>query len=79
MIGAVYAARIAGRPVVPVLAPQFIAHLDPWGTEDVVLFVSQSGENRWKDVLTRWSRRERRGADVLGLLNVIGSRPTHNR
>jgi glucosamine--fructose-6-phosphate aminotransferase (isomerizing) len=76
VIGAVYAARIAGRPVVPVLAPQFIAQYGPTlGKEDVALFVSQSGET--KDVLNALELTERRGATVLGLLNVIGSTLMH--
>ncbi len=76
LTGAVYAARIAGRPVVPVLAPQFVAQYGPTlGKEDVVLFVSQSGET--KDVLNALEVADRRGAAVLGLLNVIGSTLMH--
>ena len=76
LIGAVYAARIAGRPVVPILAPQFVAQYGPTlGKEDVALFVSQSGET--KDVLNALELAERRGATALGLLNVIGSTLMH--
>jgi len=72
LVGAVYAARLAGRPVVPVLAPQFIAQYGPTlGSDDVAVFVSQSGET--KDVLNAVEVAERQGMTPLGLLNVIGS------
>ena len=72
MLGAVYLARVAGRAAVPVLAPQFVAQYGPaLGPEDVGVFVSQSGET--KDVLTALEVARRRGAYVLGLVNVLGS------
>jgi glucosamine--fructose-6-phosphate aminotransferase (isomerizing) len=72
VVGAVYAARLAGRAAVPVLAPQFIAQYGPaLAKDDVAVFVSQSGET--KDVLNALEVAEARGAAVLGLLNVIGS------
>jgi len=50
LLGAVYTAHLAGRPAIPMLAPQFIAQYGPALTpDDVVVFVSQSGET--KDVL----------------------------
>ncbi len=76
LVGAVYAARLAARPVVPVLAPQFVAQYGPaLGRDDVVLFVSQSGET--KDVLGALAATEARGATGLGLVNVIGSTLMH--
>ena len=72
MLGSVYLARLAGRPAVPVLAPQFLAQYAPaLGPEDVGVFVSQSGET--KDVLMAVEAARRRGAGVLGLVNVLGS------
>jgi glucosamine--fructose-6-phosphate aminotransferase (isomerizing) len=72
MLGAVYLARLAGRPAVPVLAPQFIAQYGPaLGPEDVGLFVSQSGET--KDVLNAMAVAQERGMEILGLVNVVGS------
>ena len=77
MVGAVYAARLAGRAAVPVLAPQFIAQYGPTLTpDDAVLFISQSGET--KDVLNALDVAERAGAHCLGLLNVLGSSLAHH-
>ena len=51
LAGSVYFAQIAGRTVIPVLAPQFLPqYILAVNYEDVGLFVSQSGET--KDVLT---------------------------
>ena len=72
IIGSVYFARLAGRPAIPVLAPQFIAQYAPAvGYEDVGVFVSQSGET--KDVLNALETAESRGMAAYGLANVIGS------
>jgi glucosamine--fructose-6-phosphate aminotransferase (isomerizing) len=72
LLGAVYLARLAGRPAVPVLAPQFVAQCGPaLGPQDVGVFVSQSGET--KDVLNAAEAARTRGAGILGLVNVIGS------
>jgi len=72
MLGAVYFARLARRPAIPVLAPQFIAQYAPaLGPEDVALFVSQSGET--KDVLNALAAARRHGVGILGLVNVLGS------
>ena len=72
MIGSVYFAQLAGRPAIPVLAPQFIAQYAPAvGYEDVGVFVSQSGET--KDVLNALESAESRGMAAYGLANVIGS------
>ena len=77
MVGAVYAARLAGRPAVPVLAPQFVAQYGPTlSKDDAVVFVSQSGET--KDVLNALDVAERAGARCLGLLNVLGSSLAHH-
>ena len=70
--GSVYLAQIAGRPAIPVLAPQFISQFAPAvGHEDVGLFVSQSGET--KDVLNALEAAEARGMESYGLANVVGS------
>ncbi|MCA2001844.1 MAG: glutamine--fructose-6-phosphate transaminase (isomerizing) [Chloroflexi bacterium] len=72
MAGAVYFAQLAGRPAIPILAPQFIAQYAPVvGYEDVGIFVSQSGET--KDVLNALEAAEPRGMTCFGLANVVGS------
>jgi len=72
LIGAVYLAQIAGRAVIPVLAPQFVPQYAPAvGHDDVGLFVSQSGET--KDVLNALQAAENRGMTAFGIANVIGS------
>ncbi len=72
LLGSIYLARLAGRPAIPVLAPQFIAQYSPaLGPEDVGVFVSQSGET--KDVLNAIHAAQQRGASILGLANVVGS------
>src|SRR5215207_1047329 len=71
-VGAVYFAQLAGRAVIPVLAPQFIAQYAPAvNHEDVGIFVSQSGET--KDVLNALEAAEQRGMACFGLANVVGS------
>jgi glutamine---fructose-6-phosphate transaminase (isomerizing) len=72
LAGSVYFAQLAGRAVIPVLAPQFLAQFLPAvNHEDVGLFVSQSGET--KDVLNALQAAEARGMTTFGLANVIGS------
>lgn len=72
ILGAVYLARLAGRPAIPVLAPQFIAQYGPaLGPQDVGVFVSQSGET--KDVLNAIQAAQAHQVEVFGLVNVIGS------
>jgi glucosamine--fructose-6-phosphate aminotransferase (isomerizing) len=72
MTGAVYFAQLAGRAVIPILAPQFIAQYAPTvNHEDVGIFVSQSGET--KDVLNALEAAEARGMECFGLANVVGS------
>ncbi len=72
LAGAVYFAQLAGRAVIPVVAPQFIPqYLPAVGPQDVGLFVSQSGET--KDVLNALQAAEQRGMTCFGLANVIGS------
>ncbi|MBC7169335.1 glutamine--fructose-6-phosphate transaminase (isomerizing) [Candidatus Bipolaricaulota bacterium] len=76
LLGATYIARLAGRPAIPVLAPQFVPQYVPAvGPGDVGLFVSQSGET--KDVLLALDAAAARGLEPLGLLNVIGSTLMH--
>lgn len=71
-LGSVYLAQLAGRPAIPVLAPQFIAQYAPTlSPNDVGFFVSQSGET--KDVLNAISAAQAQGMGILGLVNVIGS------
>ena len=71
-MGAVYLARLAGRVAIPILAPQFIAQYGPaLDTDDVGVFVSQSGET--KDVLNAIELGQEKGIGILGLVNVIGS------
>ena len=72
LAGAIYFAQIAGRTVIPVVAPQFLPqYLSTVNYEDVGLFVSQSGET--KDVLNALQAAETRGLTAFGLANVIGS------
>jgi glucosamine--fructose-6-phosphate aminotransferase (isomerizing) len=72
LIGSVYFAQLAGRPAIPVLAPQFVPQFAPAvNYEDAGLFVSQSGET--KDVLNALGVAEKRGMTSFGLANVIGS------
>ncbi|MBI4761041.1 MAG: glutamine--fructose-6-phosphate transaminase (isomerizing) [Chloroflexota bacterium] len=72
LAGAVYFAQLAGRAVIPILAPQFIAQYAPTvNHEDVGIFVSQSGET--KDVLNALEAAEARGMACFGLANVVGS------
>jgi glutamine---fructose-6-phosphate transaminase (isomerizing) len=72
LLGAVYLAQLAGRPAIPMLAPQFIAQSLPTiGPDDVGIFVSQSGET--KDVLNALYAACLRGMTILSLVNVIGS------
>jgi glucosamine--fructose-6-phosphate aminotransferase (isomerizing) len=71
-VGAVYFAQLAGKPVIPILAPQFIAQYAPTvNHDDVGLFVSQSGET--KDVLNALEVAEAKGMACFGLANVVGS------
>jgi glucosamine--fructose-6-phosphate aminotransferase (isomerizing) len=71
-VGAVYFAQLAGRAIIPVLAPQFIPQYVPTvNHEDVGIFVSQSGET--KDVLNALEAAEKKGMACFGLANVVGS------
>jgi glucosamine--fructose-6-phosphate aminotransferase (isomerizing) len=72
LAGSVYFAQLAGKAVIPVLAPQFIPqYLPAVNRQDVGIFVSQSGET--KDVLNALQAADSRGMTCLGLANVIGS------
>ena len=72
ILGAIYFSCLAGRPAIPILAPQFIPQYAPSVTSnDVGIFVSQSGET--KDVLNALEVAQRKGMGTLGLVNVIGS------
>ena len=72
ILGSIYMANLAGRPAIPILAPQFISQYGPTlNHDDVGIFVSQSGET--KDVLNAFSVAKSKGAQTFGLVNVIGS------
>lgn len=72
LVGSVYFAQMAKRAVIPVLAPQFIPqYLPAVNSEDVGIFVSQSGET--KDVLTALQSAQAAGMTCFGFVNVIGS------
>ncbi len=72
MLGSVYFNRLAGRVTIPVLAPQFSAQYGNSLThQDAAFFVSQSGET--KDVLNAIEIAKKRGVEILGLANVVGS------
>lgn len=72
LAGSVYFAQLAGKAVIPVLAPQFIPQYRPAvNHQDVGIFVSQSGET--KDVLNALQAAETHGMTCFGLANVIGS------
>ena len=72
MMGAIYLACLAGRPAIPVLAPQFMVQYGPTlNAQDVGVFVSQSGET--KDVINALEMSQRKGMGTLSLVNVVGS------
>jgi glucosamine--fructose-6-phosphate aminotransferase (isomerizing) len=72
ILGSHYMANLAGKPAIPVLAPQFISQYGPTlSPDDVGIFVSQSGET--KDVLNALSTAKSKGTQIFGLVNVIGS------
>jgi len=72
LAGSVYFAQLARKTVIPVLAPQFIPQYLPAVTsEDVGIFVSQSGET--KDVLNALQAAHTAGMTCFGMANVIGS------
>jgi glucosamine 6-phosphate synthetase-like amidotransferase/phosphosugar isomerase protein len=69
LLGSIYLARLAGRVAIPVLATQFIAQYVPaLSSEDMGIFVSQSGET--KDVLNAVEAAQRQRAGIFGLVNV---------
>jgi len=72
IMGAIYFATLAGKPAIPVLAPQFIIQYGPTiNSQDVGVFVSQSGET--KDVINALEVAQHNGMQTIGLVNVIGS------
>ena len=77
LAGSVYFAQLAKKAVIPVLAPQFIPQYLPAVTsEDVGIFVSQSGET--KDVLNALQAAQAKGMTCFGIANVIGSTLTRS-
>lgn len=77
LAGSVYFAQLAKKAVIPVLAPQFIPQYLPAVTsEDVGIFVSQSGET--KDVLNALQAAQAKGMTCFGMANVIGSTLTRS-
>jgi glutamine---fructose-6-phosphate transaminase (isomerizing) len=72
LAGAVYTAQLAGKAVIPVMAPQFAPQYgNAVSAEDVGIFVSQSGET--KDVLNALEAAQARGMTCFSMANVIGS------
>ncbi len=72
LLGSIYFANLAGRPAIPILAPQFISQYGPaLHPDDVGIFVSQSGET--KDVLNALTVARGAGMRLFGMVNVIGS------
>jgi glucosamine--fructose-6-phosphate aminotransferase (isomerizing) len=72
LLGSLYLNRFAGRPAIPVLAPQFAPQYgSSVGAEDVGIFITQSGET--KDVINAVEAARKRGMGVLDLVNVVGS------
>ncbi len=72
LAGAVYAGQLAGRAVMPVLAPQFAPqYANTIQPGDVGVFVSQSGET--KDVLNALEAAQAQGMTCFSMANVIGS------
>jgi glucosamine--fructose-6-phosphate aminotransferase (isomerizing) len=72
LAGAVYFAQLAGRAVIPVLAPQFTPqYLPTISEEDSAIFVSQSGET--KDVLDALHAGQAAGMTCYGMANIVGS------
>ena len=72
LAGAMFFSHLAGKPTIPILAPQFIAQYGPTlSAQDVGIFVSQSGET--KDVLNAIHVAQEHGMRAFGLVNVIGS------
>lgn len=72
LAGAVYASQLAGRAVIPVVAPQFAPQYgQSVNSDDVGIFVSQSGET--KDVLNALEVAQAQGMTCFSMANVIGS------
>ncbi len=72
LFGAVAFAQYSKIPVIPILAPQFIAQYLPTASQrDIGVFVSQSGET--KDVLRALELAKEKKMQALGLVNVLGS------
>ena len=73
MLGSYYFNKLAKRRAIPSLPQQFTEEYGNSLTpEDVVVFVSQSGET--KDVLNALNFAKEKGCKVLGIMNVLGSR-----
>lgn len=72
LLGSYYFSNIAGKLVIPAVAPQFVAQYgNTLGEEDCVVLVSQSGET--KDVINAVEYAKRKTERILGVMNVIGS------
>ena len=70
--GSVYFNRLAKRSAIPVAAPQFSAQYNQSiNSEDVGIFVSQSGET--KDVLNAVEIARAKGMQIYSIVNVVGS------
>jgi len=76
VLGSFYFSKLAGKRVVPVIAPQFMEQYgDSINENSCVVCVSQSGET--KDVLNAMNLVKAKGGTVLGVLNVLGSTLMH--
>ena len=72
LLGSIYLNRFASRSAIPVLAPQFAPQYgNSVGSEDVGIFITQSGET--KDVINAVEAARKQGMGVLDLVNVVGS------
>lgn len=71
LVFAYYLARIAGIASIPVISSEFKLYREAIGSGDVVVAISQSGETY--DTLEAVRAFKERGAEVVGLTNVVGS------
>jgi glucosamine--fructose-6-phosphate aminotransferase (isomerizing) len=72
LAGAIYFSQLAGKAVMPVIAPQFSPQYgNAINEQDVGVFVSQSGET--KDVLNALEIAQAKNMTSISMANVIGS------
>lgn len=76
VVGSYYLNELANIPATPVIGGQFISlYGDSIDEGDVIVCVSQSGET--KDVIDVVHHCKKRNAQILGVVNVLGSTLTH--